>query len=269
MIVTKDGKLAIARATGEGYSETTRLKLFDDIVWAPASFGNGKLYVRSMSEIACVEIVPGAQTPDTSAPLAGVVPDSRFADFVESVDRAPDKAALVERFMADQEAFPVVEGDSLVHFVYRGEADEVTMTGDLVGRRIDQPMHRVGGADLFFYSSYLEPDARITYRYTVDLQKAMPDPLNPRGIRSRFFGRASWFGMPQWWAPDHLEERQDGVHGRIDTVRFKSDAGDISRVLEIYLPAGYDQSSNDRYPVVYVHDAKNARRLGKLESYIQ
>ena len=265
VIVTKDGKLAIAGASGEGYSETTRLKLFDDIVWAPVSFGNGRLYARSMSEIACVEIVPGDQVPDTAATLAGVVPDSRFADFVQTVGRASDKESLVERFVAEQNTFPIVEGDSLVHFIYRGEAGEVTLTGDLVGRRIDQPMHRVDGTDLFYYSSYLEPDARLTYRYTVNLQKAMPDPLNPRGIRSRFFGRASWFGMPQWRAPDHLEERQDGVHGRIDTARFESGARNVNRLLEVYLPAGYDQSGTDRYPVVYVHDAKDARRLGKLD----
>ncbi|MDP6776157.1 MAG: PQQ-binding-like beta-propeller repeat protein [Candidatus Latescibacteria bacterium] len=265
VIVTKDGKLAVAPASGKGYSEIARIKLFDDIVWAPASFGNGKLYARSMSEIACIEIVPEAEVADVAAPLAGVIPDSRFAAFVESVGQAADKASLVERYMSEQTTFPIIEGDSLVHLIYRGEADEVAMTGDLTGRHFDQPMNRVDGTDLFYYSTYIEPDARITYRYTVNLQKAMPDPLNPRGIRSRFYGRASWFGMPRWRAPDHLEERQDGVHGRIDTVRFVNDVGDINRVLEVYLPAGYDESSNERYPVVYVHDAKQARRLGQLD----
>jgi len=264
VIITKDGRLAIAQVSGKGYSETARLKLFDDIVWSPVSFANGKLYARSMSEIACVEIVPKALAADTAAPVAGIVPDSRFAAFIRNVSHASDKASLVERFISEQNTFPVIEGDSLVHFVYRGEADDATLTGDLVGRRFDQPMRRVDGTDLFYYSAHLEPDARITYRYTVDLQKATPDPLNPRGIRSRFFGRASWFGMPQWQAPDHLNERQDGIHGRIDTVRFRSDAIGVGRILEVYLPAGYDRNGVDRYPVVYVHDGRHARRLGKL-----
>ncbi|MCZ6632849.1 MAG: PQQ-binding-like beta-propeller repeat protein, partial [bacterium] len=170
VIMTKDGKLAIAQASGEGYTENARLKLFDDIVWSPASFANGRLYARSMSEIACVEIVPEIEASAPAVPLVGMVPDSRFAHFVEQVNRSADKKGLIDPFIAEQKTFPIVEGDSLVHFVYRGQADDVTVTSDLVGRRFDQPMHRIAGTDLFYYSSHLEPDARITYRYTLDLQ---------------------------------------------------------------------------------------------------
>ncbi len=265
VIITKDGKLAIARASGEGYSESARLELFDDIAWSPASFANGRLYARSMSEIACVETVPKAPAAEEEeAQLAGIVPDSRFAAFVEAVNRASDKVPLIERFISEQETFPVIEGDSLVHFVYRGEADEVALTGDLVGRRTDQPMNRIDGTDLFYYSSTLEPDARITYRYTLDLQEAVPDPLNPRGIRSLYFGHASWFGMPQWRAPDHLEARQDGIHGRVDSVRFESASIEGDRILKVYLPAGYDRNGG-RYPVAYVHAAHRPLKLGRMD----
>lgn len=125
VIMTKAGKLAIAQASGEGYNESARLDLFDDIVWAPASFANGKLYARSMSEIACVEIVPRAEVAESADPMAGIVPDSHFAKFVEKVNGAADKKALIDAFISEQESFPVLEGDDLVHFVYRGEADEV------------------------------------------------------------------------------------------------------------------------------------------------
>ena len=99
-------------------------------------------------------------------------------------------------------------------------------------------MHRIEGTDFFYYTSQLDPDARITYHYTVDLQRSIPDPHNTRSMRTLYFGRASWFGMPKWREPDHLKEREDGVKGRIDSVRFTSDSIKGSRKLEVYLPAG-------------------------------
>ena len=61
VIMTKEGNLAVAQALGDGYRETARLKLFDEIAWTHASLANGKFYARSMSEIACIEVVPETQ----------------------------------------------------------------------------------------------------------------------------------------------------------------------------------------------------------------
>jgi hypothetical protein len=133
-----------------------------------------------MSEIACVEIVPHTESVDSGAPVAGIVPDSRFAQFVEQVTQAVDKKGLIDRFMSQQETFPVIERDTLVHFIYRGGANEVGLTGDLVGRRIDREMHRVDGTNFFYYSAALEADARSTYKFIVNLQTAQIDSLNPR-----------------------------------------------------------------------------------------
>jgi len=266
VIVTKEGRLAVAQASGEGYHERTRTQLFDDIVWSPVSFADGRIYARSMSEIACVEVTSEAVAEAPAGPVPGIVPGSQFSEFVDGVLAATDKSGAIDRFVAEQETFPVIEGDSLVHFVYRGEADGVTMTGDLGGRRYDQPMHRVSGTDLFYFSSPIEPDARITYRYTVDLQKTMPDPRNPRQVRTRVYGRASWFGMPRWEPPAHLDERQDGVRGRIDTLRFTSSTTGRTRAFDVYLPPGYDRDSGARYPVVYIHDARRARTMGSYDA---
>ena len=264
VIMTKDGKLAIAQTTEGGYREITRLKLFDDIVWTPASLADGKFYARSMSEIACVEIIPESAPLDLASTPKDAVPGSRFERFIEDLNRASDKKLLVDQFISRQELFPVIEGDNLAHFLYRGEARDVTMTGDIVGRRIDQPMERIAGTDLFYYSTDLESDARITYHYTLDLQRTIPDPLNPRNIRSLFFGRASWFSMPAWRVPEHLEKRQDGIQGRIDSIRFESDSIKGSKKLTIYLPMGYDHNE-DRYPVAFVHDARRPLTLGKVD----
>ncbi len=223
VVLTKEGRLSIAPANDQGYSESASLQLFEDIVWTPASFANGKLYARSMGEIACVEIVPHTSSVVQASAIDGIVPGSRFAEFIAELEADPEKMVRTDRFLGAQETFPIIEGDSLAHFVYRGPGDVVTMTGDHVGRRIEKPLHRVPGTDLHHYSIHLEPDARITYHFTRNLTETFTDPLNPRpDFRSSFYGRASWFAMPKWHSPEHLVARSDGIHGRIDTVQLFS-----------------------------------------------
>jgi hypothetical protein len=263
VIITKEGKLSIAPASRDGYDETAVLQLFNDIVWSPASFANGKLYVRSMSEIACVEIVPKSGGDDLISTPDGVIPDTRFASFLEELSAAADKQTLLDSFLAENPRFPVIEGYSIAHFVYTGDAEEVTITGDHIGRRIEQPMHRVAGTGLFYYSSRLLLDARITYRFTTDLQHRTVDPRNPNEIRSLFFGQASWFGMPGWEQPAHLTPAGDGPVGKTDLVTFVSTA-DTHRV-SVYLPPNYAVGS-DHYPVVYLHDARRSFEVGKLDT---
>jgi outer membrane protein assembly factor BamB/predicted alpha/beta superfamily hydrolase len=264
VIITKDGRLSVAPASRDGFTEVAGLQLFDDIVWSPASFANGRLYARSMSEIAAVEILPGEAADAGDGETAGIVRGSHFAAFVDSVSAAREKQPLVDRFLARHETFPVVEGEDIAHFLYHGDATHVTMTGDHVGRRYDQPLHRVDGTNLFFYSMRLEPDARITYRYTIDLQNDLPDPRNPHAFRSLFFGEASELAMPRWIRPAHLAPPEGGARGRIDTLAFTSESVDGNRELLVYLPPGYD-ASDGRYPVAYVHAARHPFRMGRLD----
>ncbi|MCH7678455.1 PQQ-binding-like beta-propeller repeat protein [candidate division KSB1 bacterium] len=262
VVITKNGRLSVAPASPEGYKQIASLDLFANLVWTPASFAGGRLFLRSMTEIAGVDIVPAQSVVQAVANADGMVPDSKFAQFVKKAEQAMDKIALVDEFMAEQKEFPVIEGDDIVHFIYRGEASDMALMGDLVGWRYDRPMHRIAGTDLFYYSSRLEPDARLTYKFLKDLQTPLADSLNSRTIRSMFFGPASWFSMPEWKKPDYLEAKASQT-GRIDSLQFKSAITDSSSVIEVYLPAGYDQVS-EAYPVAYVHGGRGARGLGNM-----
>lgn len=59
IIVTKQGTLHVVEAHPEGYNELASLELFDGPAWSPPSFANGRIYARSLTQIACVEIVDG------------------------------------------------------------------------------------------------------------------------------------------------------------------------------------------------------------------
>ncbi|MCG8608700.1 hypothetical protein MJD09_27400, partial [bacterium] len=237
------------------------LRLFDQVSWTPPSFANGSIYARSLDEIARIDIIKTAASLLAEEEI--VAPNSKFAQFVSKVEKSENKKALVDEFMAAQSSFPVIEGPDLVHFIYRGEAEDMGITGDMTGDRREEPMRRVKGTDLFYYSAYLEPDAKIAYRFIKDLDETITDTLNTEKTPS-IAGEKSLVAMPQWREPKHLQDPV-GSRGRIDTVRFESKILESNRKLDIYLPAGYDDSSA-RYPVAYMHWGNLAQSWGRSQN---
>ena len=265
VILTKDGSLSIAAASAEAYEEKLRFDVFKDLVWSPPAFANGRLYLRSMGEVACVEITGKSDFASADSDTHGIVPGSLLESLVVDVAGTDDKASRIDEWMAKQVSFPVIEGDDIAHFIYRGEADDVAIVGDVVGWRFDRPMHRIDHTDLFYYSSRFPSDTRLTYRYVKNLRDPVVDSLNPRRIGSMMYGPASWFHMPGWVEPAHLQENAEVTEGRIDTLMFKSRQSSGTLPIEVYLPANYDVMT-DRLPVAYVHQGNLGRALGSVKS---
>jgi enterochelin esterase-like enzyme/outer membrane protein assembly factor BamB len=264
VIVTKGGTVSIAPASPDGYDEIASLELFDDLVWTPASFANGSLYLRSLSEWARVDIVENAEQVRFAAQTGGVIPDSEFGRFVARLGGAADKTALIDQLMSTQESFPIVEGKEMVHFVYRGPGDDLALAGDLFGGRTDRPMHRVPGTDFFYYSARLEPDARIDYSFIRDFEEEIAlDPLNPRQTQFWEDEYGSFVAMPDWVEPRHFAEPPDDSRGRLEELELKSPHLEESLTLKVYLPHGYEPAA-ERYPVAYVLNADGALHTGKL-----
>lgn len=277
VVQTKAGSLHVAKATPEGYQEVAGLDLFNELAWAPPSFADGSIFVRSLNELARVGVRAATTTPEDSVPArTGSGPDGVFGEFLRRVEAAADKDRLVDDFLAAQSSFPLIEGDSTVHFLYRGAAEDMAIAGDMVGARQESPMQRVPGTDLFYYSADLLPDARVNYLFIRDYEPIL-DPLNPRRTGTALFGddmemqaagnrqelAMSWLAMPGWSRPAHLAEPPAGApRGRLEEHSLRSEALDDERTLSVYLPAGYD-GSEDRYPVVYLHGGYGA--LGRGE----
>ncbi|MGH7454740.1 MAG: PQQ-binding-like beta-propeller repeat protein, partial [bacterium] len=93
VIMTKTGELHIAAASPAGYEEKANIKLFDGLTWTPPSFAEGRIYARSLQEIASVEIAPVTQllavTRTVPQPHA---PNSAFAQSVRQIENAQDKS---------------------------------------------------------------------------------------------------------------------------------------------------------------------------------
>jgi enterochelin esterase family protein len=271
----KDGDLVIVKASSEGYKEVARLGLFEQSSYTPASFSDGRIFVRDLNEIAAVRIT------ETGAPTDSVADQGlerelmgEFGKWVLEVEAADDKDVLIEAFLAEHETFPVIEDGSLVHFIYRGEVEDIALAGTFLSFSEQIPMDRIAGTEMHFRSLRLDPKTNWEYYFDVNLGTPTSDPRNPNSIGT-FFGPGSELRMPGWSVPEFLSQIQDETaeipKGRVDSFEFRSDARDNTRRIQVYLPAGYSGGS-DRFPLLVMHYggfALNAAGIdGVLDSLI-
>ena len=280
VILTKNGSLHVVKATPKGYEEVASLQLFEDLAWTPPSFADGHIYVRSLGEMARVNIRPmtilaeADTTPEDVA--ADLLDGGRFEQFLADVGKTEDKKTVVDRFLDSIEQFPFIEGENRVHFIYRGTGEDLAIGGDMIGSRQESPMARVEGTDLFYYSTELEPDARVNYLFVRDYE-GITDPRNPRSTTTGIYGPdmeltgnddnpmpMSWVAMPRWRPPAHLTEPPAGApRGRIVTGELESKVYEEPHTIHVYLPAGYDETDT-RYPVAYYHSGRGALTRGDV-----
>ena len=272
IIVTKEGGVHIATATADNYNEVVKLDLFEDLVWTVPSFSDGAIFIRSLAEIACVDIVadvqPAAELADNiTLPLA-----TGFQELLKRVEEANDDASrkkIADEYLNSQSSFPIVDS-GIAHFVYYGPENDVALACDVFGARQERKMVAVDGTDVKYYSLQLEKDQRVNYAFLVDFKPQL-DKLNPRKMTSSMYAgemefavrlrndaplQMSWFGMQDWKEPDFLKSLPEKLNGQVVERQLKSDDEDGTALsLDVYLPPGYTTELDKRYPVVYVFPA--------------
>jgi enterochelin esterase-like enzyme len=262
VIQAKMGPLYVGPASPDGWKETAKIDLFHDISWTPPSFAGGTIFSRSQKEVARLEWHNQSTKTASTSTSANLSASSQFGKFLVALESAQDKKGDVDRFIASQKSFPLVEWPDQVTFIYRGSADDVAISGDLQGYQREESMQHVPGTDLFYYTTRLEPDARINYRYIKNFEETIADPNNPRSTKDRRGNALSWMAMPAWEAPTHLKEAPVGNRGKIMKQELPSKLREgASAKFDVYLPPGYDSSST-RYPVVYIFDGSLAQTEG-------
>ncbi|MCP4663698.1 MAG: PQQ-binding-like beta-propeller repeat protein [bacterium] len=261
VILAPSGEVVVAEATPEGYREKARVEALDRGYYTRPSFAGGRIFVRNLSRLASVgatdraPVVAAAEAPEVE--LLG-----EFGEFVRKVKAAEEekRPLLIDEFMASHPELPLVEGEDLVHFVYRGEVEDLALAGDMVMPTSKElPMHRVAGTDFYFRSMKLPPAARFEYHFS-EFGERRTDPHNPRQAGE---GRSASAVLTTrgWQDPAHLRE-PEGPRGRIEKLSWRSEILDNERELQVYLPPGYDQN-DDRYPLLFVH-ANEALTQGQM-----
>ncbi|MEJ2636186.1 MAG: alpha/beta hydrolase-fold protein, partial [Calditrichia bacterium] len=187
--------------------------------------------------------------------IAGSLQAGNFQNFLDRVHSLPDslRPAVVDSFMNSVPGFPYVEQDSLVHYIFRGNASSVTIPGD--ANNWDPAgfaMKRIEGTDLWFCTRVFEPDARLDYKFVLNGQYWILDPLNPRRIPGGM-GTNSELRMPGYRQSSTTAYYADIPHGTITDTLFHSKYLGDSRNIRIYLPPQY-QTSQDSFGLVLFHD---------------
>jgi outer membrane protein assembly factor BamB len=256
VIATKPGTLHVADASPEGYRELASIELFGEHTWSTVAYAGGSLFARSMAKVARIDATTGGAS-GTAHEMPAWVASGAFGKFLAGLETAADKGAAIDEFLGAQASIPIVEDSGAVHFVYRGEAEDVGIVGDMIGSRREDPMTRVPGTDLFVYSTMLEPTAAVTYGFIPAFgEEAVADPLNP-DPGDGLFGEVSFVAMPAWEGPAFFGEADPPRRGALETFEWESAVKEgAKRTAQVYLPAGFDPTSDRRYPVVYVNDGK-------------
>jgi outer membrane protein assembly factor BamB len=267
LIMTKPGTLRVAEASPDGYKELASLELFDEITWTAPAYSGGHIYARSMGSLARIDpiaVVDAGTDQVDQTGKAGIA--TSFDRFVADLGRVEDKVFLIDAYLAANWPLPVIEHTGVVHFLYRGEATDVGIVGDMIGFRREDQMTRIPGTDLFHYSTRLEPDAAVHYGFLVDFGEPIPDPLNPRR-GDGLFGEVSFFEMPARQAASFAEEAEKARQGRFEEVSWESEIQEgKTRSAKVYLPAGYDRESDRLYPTLYIHGGQEVLDKGDVKN---
>jgi enterochelin esterase-like enzyme/outer membrane protein assembly factor BamB len=266
VLTSLEGDLVVAEASPEGYAERARLPLFETQSYTTPSFAGGHLFLRDMERLARVGVTgrPTGEMITASSDSRLVVPEGAFGVFVSKLLAASEdeeRKARVDRFLREQSSFPILEEEGRVHFVYRGDVEDIALQGSMLEPEEDRVLHRIPGTDLHFTSLELDPQGHWEYRFSI-FDEALVDPLNPHQIGS-IGGEFSELRMPGWEVPDHIVE-PSGPRGRIDTFTLQSKATESEREIQVYLPASYDDGEA-RYPVVLYNNGNSHLAQARLD----
>ncbi len=266
-IAAPSGDLVLVNPSPEGYRELTRIPALERGDYAFPSFAADTFVVRNLEQIAAVRVdltaAPRIAEADPADRLKGA-----FGQWIAKLEAMPEaeRQAQVDARSAEVKSTPLTEDGGLVHFTWRGEAEDVGLRGDPVAQGQEIGLHRVAGTDLFFASLELDPKAQYTYTFTVDYGDPSTDPHNPHTVDNGF-AVFSELRMPEWPASPHLEEpAQDAARGALDTFQFRSEILDNTREVKVWRPAGYGQDAEARYPVLVVNHGDNLLRGGLMRN---
>ena len=253
VISAAQGNIVIAEASPEGYSEISRLRALDGTGLTWPSFAGGKVFVRNLSEMVAVNIVPGGVGSIEDARAATAVgSNTRFAAFVREVEAATNKQALVDGFLARHEQLPIIEGE-YIHFIYTGEVEDIAISGNMIDVGSADPMERIEGTNTYYKTYRVEPASRWEYRFNVDFDERVLDSHNPNTVPSRWDDTGwSEVRLSDREAPSHIADPATERRGTIETFQFKSALLNDEREVRVYLPFGYRQGDSD-YPLLVVH----------------
>jgi enterochelin esterase family protein len=170
------------------------------------------------------------------------------------IANAPD-GHKVDAFMKGK-SFPLVEGPN-VTFVWRGEAEGVSLRHWIYGLETSSSLSRIPNTDLWYLTLDIPARSRIEYKFEVFRNGGsewIEDPRNPNRARDPF-GANSVLQGAGYEAPDWTKVDRDARPGTLEPFAFDSTSLGARRTGHIYLPARFRKTR--QYPLIVVHDGSD------------
>ncbi len=267
VLLANNGDVVVAEARREGYRETARIHVAGRGGFTAPIFAGGRILVRNTETLASIVVTPRSGGATEAVATRSAPPLGEFGHLVQRLREAQQPSKLLDEWWQKQRSFPVVENDSMVHFLYRGPAADVALLGDMApDRGLPVPMERIPGTDVFYRSFEYAPDGLWQYAFLVDHDRVEMDPLNSArapavatiGGNPQSFGYESpelesVLRMPRFARAEFLTEAP-GVGARLEKIPF-APTGErflsTPRDVVVYLPDGY-RADGPPYPVLYV-----------------
>ena len=177
----------------------------------------------------------------------------------------PDRGK-VDAWMAGRR-FPIVEGGSAT-FVFRGDAEGVTLRHWIYGLESTSALSRIEGTDLWYLVVEVPPGSRVEYKLEIHRHghsQWIEDPLNPHRARDPFGAnsvlQAVGYEVPEWTRHDALARP-----GMLEPFQFHSKSLGGMRGGHIYLPARFRRSR--LYPLLVVHDGSDYLNYASMKTVL-
>lgn len=191
-----------------------------------------------------------------------------FGEFIDRLNSLPEsqRQAVADSFMNSGHAFPFIEKDTLVHFVYNSPAQTVAMAGDATGWNPDKMFTKITGSNFRYLTASYETDARLDYKFVINGSNWILDPENPHTCTGGF-GPNSELRMPGYVVPPEINYYSIIPHGTFIDTTFHSTQLNNDRPVRVYLPPGYP-SGSEAYPVILFHDGLEYISLGNTANIL-
>jgi enterochelin esterase-like enzyme len=174
------------------------------------------------------------------------------------------RAGAIEAYIAAHGGTPLIENQSRVVFLAQ---DIAGVTPRVVGdfnawatttQGYDASvgtMTRIEGTDWSFLEATAWTNARVEYVLLYE-KEARADPFNHRVVQA-YAGPRGELRMPQWVGQPEIDDQSAVANGEVSLETVPARALGGTRRVWFYLPAGYRESTDALYPVVYVLDGRN------------
>lgn len=159
---------------------------------------------------------------------------------------------------------PYIDEDT-AHFVYQGSDEkDISIVGDWNKWKPDtDSMIRINPrSSMRHFFTRFPIDARLSYRFVINGNDSINDPLNPN-ILQEVFGANTFLRMPGYRGIPYAGVPKRNVpSGKVIDMLAEGNANVAPRIVQIYIPHGMKKHGKAHY--LYVNDGAQAISIGKF-----